>query len=105
MYTKQCANGPQERKSFLDKGETIHCKEDAKGGFYSKSGIRSVLILDQALRSLKISIHHLPHKGVEIDLALPPKQLLSFIRVTQQKPISDQNPSANPRNQNVTAKT
>lgn len=44
-----------------------------------------ILILNQALCSLDISLNHLFHESIEGDLALPSKDAFRFGRVTKEK--------------------
>ena len=45
----------------------------------------SVLVLDGVLRRLQIRENHLLHERVEVDLALPPEQLLRLCGVAEEQ--------------------
>ena len=45
----------------------------------------SVLILDEVARRLEVLADHLPHQRVEVDLALPPEQLLRLCGVAEEQ--------------------
>ena len=63
---------------------TIHVNRESFLTSFHRA-LHSVLVLDGVLRRLQIRENHLLHERVEVDLALPPEQLLRLCGVAEEQ--------------------